>query len=191
MVMADIPYGSDTTHKFVTNVGLITSNGPQGHNIMSAEWTHMMSYKPGMIAILLGKGKTTEDNIKETKEFGVNIAAADQNIITSVAGNSHGRDVDKISALKELGFEFYNAEKIDVLMVKGAALNAECKVIKVVETGDHTMYLGEVVAVKSNEKEPLAYYKGKYWKLTDKIEKPSEEKLNEINKIVEKHRKNN
>ena len=28
------------TRQFITNVGLITSNGPAGLDIMSAEWTH-------------------------------------------------------------------------------------------------------------------------------------------------------
>ncbi len=28
----DIPWGSEAAKKFITNVGLITSNGPFGHN---------------------------------------------------------------------------------------------------------------------------------------------------------------
>ena len=40
----DIPWGSEGTRKFVTNVGLITSDDPHGNNIMAAEWTHLVSY---------------------------------------------------------------------------------------------------------------------------------------------------
>lgn len=50
----DIPYGSLAHHAFVTNVGLVTSTGPHGENIMAAEWTHHLSYKPGMVAVCLG-----------------------------------------------------------------------------------------------------------------------------------------
>lgn len=186
----DIPWGSEAHHKFVTNVGLITSNGPHGHNIMAAEWTHLVSYSPGLIMVNIGYRKATLENIRKTKEFGVNIAATDQNIVSSVSGGSSGRDVDKIKSLKELGVEFYKARKIDVLMVKDAALNAEMRVVKIEDLGDHAMVLGEVVDMKTSEKEPLAYNKGKYWTLDKQIQKPSDEERENIRKIVEKNKKN-
>ncbi len=33
-------FDDDRINKFVTNVGLVTSNGPHGQNIMACEWTH-------------------------------------------------------------------------------------------------------------------------------------------------------
>jgi hypothetical protein len=38
-----------------------------------------------------------------------------------------GNKYDKINALKELGFQFYDANKIKTLMVKGASFNMEYK----------------------------------------------------------------
>ncbi len=185
----DISWGSEAHHKFVTNVGLITSNGPHSHNIMAAEWTHMVSYSPGLIMVNIGYRKATLENIRKTKEFGVSIAAADQNIISSISGGSSGRDVDKIETLKELGFEFYKAKKIDVLMVKGAAMNAEMKVIKIEDMGDHAMVLGEVLDLKTTGNEPLAYNKGKYWALDKQVTKPTDAEREKIRKLVEKNKK--
>src|SRR3989344_1725210 len=108
----DLPWGDEKTVQFITNVGLITSTGPYGDNIMAAEWTHHVSYSPGLIAVCIGLNKATLENIRATKEFGVSIAATDQNVIASVAGGSSGKNVDKIKALKELGFKFYRANKI-------------------------------------------------------------------------------
>ena len=122
----DIPWGSDVATKFVTNVGLITSNGPHGPNIMAAEWTFHLSYKPGLVAVAIGTGKATAENIEATKQFGVNLAATDQSVMTSISGGYSGRDTDKIAALKELGFSFDSAQKIKAPMVKDAALNIEC-----------------------------------------------------------------
>ena len=112
--------GDEKTKKFVTNVGLITSSGPHGDNIMSAEWTHQASYSPGIIIISIGNKKATLENIKKTKEFGVSLAAVDQIVIASVAGKTSGREFDKIKALKEIGCSFYKANKIKALMVDGA-----------------------------------------------------------------------
>lgn len=188
-IKMDLPWGDERTIKFVTNVGLITSDGPNGPNIQSAEWTHHISYSPGIIAVCLGMDRTTRENILATNEFGVSIAAAGQNVMASVAGGSHGRDVDKISALKELGFKFYQAKKIKTLMVEGAALNVECKVVKVIELGDHTTFVGEVQEAQAGNEEPLIYHGLKYWKPGESIPKPAEAELEKIKKAVEKFRK--
>lgn len=172
---------------FITNVGLITSNGPYGHNVMACEWTHQLSYTPPLIAVCIRPGKATFENIRSSKEFGVNIAAFDQNIVASVAGNHHGKTVDKISVLKELGLVFYQAETINALMIEGASLNAECKLVKFIEIGDHPLFIGEIQNVKQAEKEPLIYYQGKYFRLGDRIHKPDQPKLEAIAELVKKY----
>ena len=75
-------------------------------------------------------------------------------------------------------------------MVVGAVLSIECRLLKDVELGDHVMMVGEVIDVSLNKgKEPLAYYKVKYWKIGDNIPKPQQEELERIKAIVEKHAK--
>ncbi len=186
----DLPWGGEKTVKFVTNIGLVTSNGPFGPDIMSAEWTHQISYSPGLIAVFIRASDATYENIKKTNEFGVNLCATDQTTLASVAGNYTGKDYDKIGALKELGFEFYQANKINVPMVKGAAMNAECKVIKSLPIGDHVMFVGEVIEASNNAgKESLAYYKGKFWTLENGAVKPSQKERDGIRGTVEKFHK--
>lgn len=185
----DLPWGSEESGKFVTNVGLITSNGPHGQNIMAAEWTHHISYSPGLIAVNIHTFDATHDNIMKTKEFGVNLTGVDQNIVSSIAGGSSGKNVDKIKVLQDMGVEFYKAKKIDVLMVKESVLNAECKLIKAIELGDHMMFVGEVVEASLTNKEPILYYGGKYYRVGEQTQKPPQEVRNKIEKLVEKYRK--
>ncbi len=185
----NIPWGSEAAIKFANVVGLITSDGPNGPNIMAAEWTHHVSYEPALIMINTRETDATTQNILKTKEFGINLAAADQNWVASIAGGSHGQKVDKISVLKELGVEFYKGKKTGVLMVKGAALNIECKVVESEKMGDHMMFMGEAQDVTVGSKEPLIYHGLKYYKVGEKIEKPSQDFLDKIAKLVEKHKK--
>ena len=186
----DIPWGSDSAKKFITNVGLITSSGPHGDNIMSAEWTHQVSYQPGLILISLKTTEATYDNIIKSKEFGVNLSAQDQNVLASVAGGSSGKNVDKIAVLKELGFKFFKAKKIKALMVEGAALNVECKLVDKIKVGDHVAFIGEAVEVyPAAQKETLVYHGQKFWKFGENIPWPSENEMSKIKAIVEKHAK--
>ena len=189
MVM-DLPWGSPASKQFVTNVGLITSDGPWGPNMMAAEWTHHVSYEPGLIMICIHHEDATAQNIDKSKEFGVNIATADQNWVASIAGGSHGQKVDKIAVLKELGVKFYEGKKIKAPMIKDATLNVECELLKTFELGDHVGYLGQAVEVAVDEsKPPIAYHAGKYWKFGDQIQKPPQEQLDKIKALVEKYAK--
>lgn len=158
----DLPWNDERSNKFITNVGLITTNGPYGADVMACEWTHHVSYRPGLIAVCIGPNKATHENIKQTKEFGVNLCSTDQSIMSSVAGGYTGSRYNKINALKELGFEFYEAKKIKVTMIKGAALNIECILSKEIPLGDHTTFIGEAIKASNNaDKVPLAYHGGK------------------------------
>ncbi len=185
----DLPWGDERSVQFITNVGLVTTVGSAGQNIMACEWTHHVSYRPGMTAVCVGKDAATNKNIRETNEFGVSLAATDQTVLTSIAGGYSGTEKDKIKALQEIGFSFYKGKKIRTLMVEGAAMNAECRLIKTLDIGSHTIFIGEVLEASASGKEPLAYHKGKYWKMTTNIEKPPSEEKKRMDLIVEKYSK--
>ena len=183
----DIPWDDERTRKMATCVGLITSKGKNGDNIMAAEWTFHISYAPSLFAVSIGKGKATAGNIKETGKFGISICAEDQSIISSIAGGSRGKNVDKIAVLKSMGVKFSRGKKTGVLLVENSAMTAECKLVKTVQTGDHKLFIGEVVEISGSSKEPIIYHGGKYFKLGEGLQKPDEDTLNKINKHVKKH----
>ncbi len=186
----DLPWGDPRTATFSTSVGLITSNGPHGPTIMACEWTHQLSYSPGIIGVAIGLGKATGENIAATKEFGVNIAVADQNVLSSVAGRNSGKKVDKIKALEELGFKFFKVKKIRAPMVEGAAMQAECRLIEQKTYGDHIFFVGEIVELyPATDKQPLVYHNTKYSKPGEIIPKPDQKKLDQIDAILKKYAK--
>jgi flavin reductase (DIM6/NTAB) family NADH-FMN oxidoreductase RutF len=187
----DLLWNDRRTSQFVTNVGLITSDGSFGPNIMAAEWTHHISYSPSLIAANIRGHDATAQNIKESKEFGISIAAENQNVICSIAGKYKGIHVDKISVIKEAGIAaFYNAKSISsqVPMLVGAAMNAECKLVKQEELGDHIMFVGEVIEISADENiRPLLYHNGRYWKLGEAMIKPQPDLLDRIEEFAKKH----
>jgi flavin reductase (DIM6/NTAB) family NADH-FMN oxidoreductase RutF len=158
---------------------------------MAAEWTHHISYSPSLIAASIRGHDATAQNIKESKEFGISIAAENQNVICSIAGKYKGIYVDKISVLKDAGIAaFYNAKRIskEVPMLVGAAMNAECKLVKQEELGDHIMFVGEVIEISADENiRSLLYHSGRYWRLGEAIIKPQPDILNRIEELAQKH----
>jgi flavin reductase (DIM6/NTAB) family NADH-FMN oxidoreductase RutF len=186
----DMKHGSDEAKMFFSNISLITSNGKWGQNVMTAEWVHHISYSPAIIMISIHGHDATAENIMESKEFGVNIASEEQIDLIGVAGHSTGKEVDKFSMLKELGVEFYKAKEIDAHMIKGAALNLECKVLKQETMGDHVIFAGEVVAISiDNGAKPLLFKAATGFFKTDvPLPHPMADK-SKMEKLLEKYKK--
>ena len=63
----DLLWNDKRTRQFVTNVGLITTDGPLGRNIVAAEWTHHISYSPSLIAVNIRGHDATTENIRESE----------------------------------------------------------------------------------------------------------------------------
>ena len=159
---------------FATTVGLITTNGKHGKNVMAAEWTMHISYDPMLIAIFVHDSPTYW-NIEETKVFGVNIASDGQAEMVNIAGGYSGTEIEKI-VIPNI-FKTYSAKHVDVPMIKQCVLNAECRVTKIEKIGDHIMVVGEAVSAKFDEmKFPLIYTRGNYRKLS-KAKIPSGRKI--------------
>lgn len=70
-------------------------------------------------------------------------------------------------------------------------MNAECKLVKREEIGDHVMFIGEVSEISADENiKPLVYHNDRYWKLDEnnnKTLKPSQELLDKVEQITKKY----
>ncbi len=161
---------------FSTGISMITSRGPQGHNIMAAEWVMQISYSPILIAVFIHDGSYTIKNITKTKEFGVNVASQGQTTEVSVAGGYSGSEIDKMK-IKNV-FKISKPHKIKTPMIANCTINAECKLVRKEKLGDHVMMVGKVVHMEYDEtKSPLMYHKGRYFGMGSTVEPDRKEVL--------------
>lgn len=186
----DIPWGDEKTTKFVSHIGLISTDGPHGPDIMACEWTQQISYRPALLAVYVKPTSATYDNLLASGCFGVSIASEGQSVLTSVAGGQSGKTVHKIKVLDQLGFRFRAAEQIAVLLPEGTSFWAECTLADHRPYGDHEMFVGEIVCAAINkEAKPLLYHGGTYWRKGEQILKPPAEELEKIREIIQKAKK--
>lgn len=144
--------------QFTTGVALITTRGSDGPNVMAAEWTFNVSYEPFLVSVHIHPEEATHAAIGETGEFGVNIVADDQVVAMGFAGHFSRHEVDKLTSDV---FETYPATKIGAPLVRGALLNAECRLVQQVTMGDHTAFVGEVVAFAvDGSRRPIVLHRG-------------------------------
>ena len=189
----DLGYGNPKAGKWVTNVGLVFTDGPIGSDVMAAEWVYYVSYSPALITVHIGhgstpKGKATLENIRASKEFAVSMASSGQQSFSSIAGSGDGHAVDMLAVMKDMGAEFFPAKHVNALHLKGATMHIECKVKDITELGDHYMVVGEVLDIVTDDsQEPLVYSFGKYHAFGRALEKPSHEVRDHVSKLKEKH----
>ncbi|MDE1765468.1 MAG: flavin reductase family protein [Thaumarchaeota archaeon] len=154
---------------FMTGVSLVTSYGPHGKNVMAAEWTLQISYKPMLIAVFVHSGSNTLENIRKTRKFGINVASEEQSTLVSIAGGYSRTEIDKLKIRDS--FLMLKSKSTPLPMVAGCVVNAECKLITIKKTGDHNMVIGRVTSIRHDEtKKPLIYHRNRYFKIGKMIE---------------------
>jgi flavin reductase (DIM6/NTAB) family NADH-FMN oxidoreductase RutF len=154
---------------FTTGISLVTSFGTHGQNVMAAEWTMQISYKPMLMAVFIHEDSETFENIKKTKEFGINVSSEGQTMAVNIAGGYSGREMDKLKVKN--AFKFLPSRKIKSPMIAGCIINVECKLITMKKLGDHTMVVGKAVTISYDEtKKPLIYHSGRYFRIGSIIE---------------------
>jgi flavin reductase (DIM6/NTAB) family NADH-FMN oxidoreductase RutF len=135
---------------YPSRVVLVTSAGKSGKpNIMTVAWTAILSMNPFMVGIAVSPKRHSHKLISESKEFVVNLPAFELEKQMEFCGTKSGRDIDKF---KETGLTPAKSEKVKAPRIAECYAWLECKLVNSIETGDHTFFVGEVVASGEREK---------------------------------------
>jgi flavin reductase (DIM6/NTAB) family NADH-FMN oxidoreductase RutF len=128
---------------------LVTCVDEEGHpNIITLAWSMITSFNPTMVAISVAPARYSHDLIKGAREFVVNVPNMDIVKETLFCGRNSGRNVDKFA---KTGLTPLIAKNVKPPLIKECVAHLECKVVNEVPTGDHTIFVGEVVAASVNE----------------------------------------
>lgn len=130
------------------------------HNVMTTAWVTQVSVNPLLILVSIGPGRFTHDMIAGTGEFVISILSSEQKEISSFCGSRSGRDTDKIARLK---LATVPSSVVKAPRIAGCVANLECRLVDRHTAGDHTLFIGEVVAtdLSGEELKPLLMYRGK------------------------------
>jgi flavin reductase (DIM6/NTAB) family NADH-FMN oxidoreductase RutF len=130
--------------KYPEWIELVVSRGADGQvNAMPVGWSMIASGSPLLYAIAIHQRQYTAQLIRETREFVVAVPSAGMAKATLYCGTHSGRDGDKI---EPSGLKLVPAAEVKIPLLEGAVCNLECKLYSEVETGDHVLFVGKVVA---------------------------------------------
>lgn len=140
--------------RFATGIaiaGVMDANGaPHGLTISSFA---SVSLAPPLVSICLGHAVTSIGLFREAKFFGLSILHADQREISQRFARKNQDRFD--------GLEWHCGEHGVPLLARSLA-ELECASYQLVTAGDHDILIGEVVAARSHQGDPLIHFASKY-----------------------------
>ena len=140
----EVPYTEAIKRKYPEPVTIAIAKDPQGkYNPITLGWVMSTSHVPPMLAISIGKARYSLEAIRQAKAFVVSFPSAEQLEESLVHGTRSGRDCDKLALA---GTAIQPAQKIDGVLMAEAEANFECVLEGELETGDHVIFAGRIVA---------------------------------------------
>lgn len=150
---------------FGETVCLVSGEWKRERNLMTAAWVIPLSSNPPLVGVAISPLRYTHQFLEKSGEFGLNILSTQQIELSQYVGTVSGREEDKFS--KGL-FAVDPPRKIRAPLIAGCFATMECKLVDSFTTGDHTLFVGQVLEIKVNrEKSPLLLHQGGYYRLGD------------------------
>lgn len=142
-------YTQVITRKYPEGVAIAIAKDAAGkYNPITLGWTMITSHKPPMMAIAVSLTHYSRKVIEEAGEFVLSFPSGAMAEAALFYGTNSGRDIDK---MKEFPVATQPATEVDALLLSDAVANFECKLVSQMETGDHMLFAGRVVAAHMNE----------------------------------------
>lgn len=117
-------------------------------NIITLGMYMPISFKPCLVCIGVSPKRYSHDLIAESGEFVVNAPSIDLVEETHFCGTRSGRDVDKFA---ETGLTPAPARRVKPPIIEECFGHLECRVVQSHVCGDHTLFVGEVLAAYADE----------------------------------------
>ena len=139
-----------------------TVNAEGKPNAIGLGWWTFTSWEPPMIAISVGHARYSHECLDACKEFVLCFPSAELARPAWKSGRASGRTFDKFG---EGGLVAVPAKQVKPPVIEGSTAAFECKVVSQLDTGDHTLYVADVVEMHGSPDKVVHLYSVHYTKL--------------------------
>lgn len=147
---------------FATGVTVITTKDKTGApNGITANAFTSLSLEPPLVLICVDKKANCYECFEESKVFAVNLLGEHQEQLSTRFAT---KGVEKFAGIP------YHAGHEGLPLLDDAIGYIQCTLTNTYEGGDHTIYLGSVVAAEATGDRPLLFFKGRYHRLPQEDE---------------------
>jgi len=149
---------------------ITTCDGSGKPDVATFSFFMPVSFEPKYVAFAVAPQRLTFANLREVREFVVNVPTIEMLNEVWICGSVSGREADKF---KLTGLTAVPSVKVKPPRIKECPVQLECAVEWMGEFGDHWLVVGKVVAehVERTDFEPILHYSGRgFFKVGEKLE---------------------
>ena len=147
-----------TMGAFATGVTIITVDAGASTHAMTANAFMSGSLDPPLCVVSIAKRAHTHKMVREAGCFGVNMLGVDQQDLALFFGGKKSLDVEA---------RFQRVAEVPLLQDCAARIAARVKTE--CDCGDHTLFIGSILYMDSNDRPPLLYHRGAFGALAAKM----------------------
>jgi flavin reductase (DIM6/NTAB) family NADH-FMN oxidoreductase RutF len=124
---------------------IVSSGSLSNPSALAIAWSTPLSANPPLIGVLIARKRYSHEIIKKTKSFVVNVPNFNLIEETHYVGRISGRE--EPNKIEKAGFTLEASKKITAPRIKECKINLECILVDIIPTGDHDMFIGEIIEV--------------------------------------------
>jgi flavin reductase ActVB len=148
--------------RFASGVTVVTTLDPERKVVgFTASAFSSVSLTPPLLLVCLQKDADSYDAFMEAGAFAVSVLAAGQE---EIARRFATKGIDKMEGTPSLP-----GSETGIPLIEGALATFECKTAGSPDAGDHTILIGEVIAVQASEHEPLLFYDRRFGRFQGEV----------------------
>ncbi len=141
-----------------TAVYIVTADDGERKGGCTVVWVSRASFEPSYVAVFVAPKRYTHDIIAKAQHFCLNIVGENRLDLAKSFGMRSSYDVDKFANLR------FNESKSGAPILQEACAYLDCKLVQEFTVGDHTCFIGEVLAAeKLSMEKPLLYEHSDYY----------------------------
>lgn len=145
-------------------VALLTTSWRGNWNVMPVAFHTPLSIDPPFIGVAIHAARHSHDMVRYSEEFALNIPTQQLLHHCQYLGSTTGAELNKFDLTK---LPTFRARRVEAPLLEGCVGWIECGVEDAYIVGDHTLYVGKVVAASAEQDAFEDAYR-----LTDQEEKP-------------------
>ena len=142
-------YRQQSLRMFSYGVYILSSENEGEYCVSTITWVSQASFEPPMISVCIKRNSASYEIVKKRGEFILHLLGDNQKELASTFFKPTIFENEKLN-----GQEFSLANNLPLL--KDIPAYIQCKVVEILENGDHPLFLAEVVDAKiNNDSDPL------------------------------------
>jgi flavin reductase (DIM6/NTAB) family NADH-FMN oxidoreductase RutF len=144
---------------FASGVTVVTTKSGEEQRGMTANALTSLSLRPPLVLVSIDRQARTHELLLASGIFAISVLKEEQQWLAQIMAREDEEEKRRLQGIA------YEVAVTGAPVIPGALAFLDCRVVGAYPGGDHTIFVGEVVASGASEGRPLLYYRRGYRKL--------------------------